>query len=368
MNTLLRESKYLTPFIDAMGDMVRVVTEDGRVLLSNSAFKREMGSNPQETCFSALGLEHKCPDCLTKNVIASGRVQKQTRKINGKIYSVTASPLFNANGGPLAVIEAFRDITDDFKLKQDLMRSNIKMQKDLDMARSLQSSMVRHDFGAIRGVRITTGFYPCEAIGGDIYDCFESGGKLVLYVSDVSGHGVMPAMLGVFVLRTIRQICDMGELSPDGILRRLQGQFEELMLDDSIYITAFIVVMDVQSGEFSYANAALSVPPLIFDAGNLTELFMPSQPVSRWFGKPVFVSARAHLPAGGRLLLYTDGLIGANGPEDASQMIGNLFSKPEFDGDTFLREVRSGAKDGLTDDLTLLICERENAENKMQGV
>lgn len=348
-----------------MGDMVRVVTEDGRVLLSNRAFQMEMGSDPKQFCFSALGLEHRCPDCLTKNVLASGKVHKQTRKMNEKIYSVTASPLFSSTGAPLAVIESFRDITDDFKLKQELVRSNIKMQRDLDMARSLQSSMVRHDFNSIRGVRITAGYYPCEAIGGDIYDCFESGGKLVLYVSDVSGHGVMPAMLGVFVLRTVRQICDTGELSPDGILYCLQGQFEELQLDESIYITAFIAVLDVESGDVRYANAALSVPPLLFDGERPAELHMPSQPICRWFENPFFMSRAAHLPAGGRLLLYTDGLAGADSQENMQQTISGLFSKAEFNADGFLRDVRSGVKE-QADDLTLLICERKE-QKKGQG-
>lgn len=358
METLLNESKYLTPFIDAMGDMVRVVAEDGRILLSNAAFKREMGANPQEFCYSALGLERRCPNCQTRNVLRSGRVNKQVRKIDEKIYSVTASPLFRTNGEPLAVIEAFRDITDDFNLKQELMRSNIKMQKDLELARSLQFSLVRHDFESIRGVDITAGFYPCEAIGGDIYDCFEAGGKLVFYVSDVAGHGVMPAMLAVFVTSTIRQICDMGEIAPDGILRRLQRQFEELDIDESIYITAFIVVMDTATGEFSCANAALSVPPLLFDEGKLTELFMPSQPICKWFEKVSFTSNTGVIHPGGRLLLYTDGIFVANGEDNVMRKISKLFSMAEFNGQSFIQDMRRGLKNGKKDDLTMLICEK----------
>ncbi len=358
MDTLLSESIYLTPFINAMGDMVRVVTEEGRVLFSNTAFKREMGENPQETCFSAIGMEHRCPNCMAKNVLKSGRVHKQVRKIKNKIYSVTASPLFRSSGEPLAVIEAFRDITYDFELKQELLRSNDKMQKDLEMARSLQSSMVRQDFESIRGVHVSAGFYPCEAIGGDIYDCFESGGKLIFYVSDVAGHGVMPAMLAVFVTRTIRQICDMGELAPDGILSRLQRQFEELNIDESIYITAFIVVMDVASGKFACANAALSVPPLLFDQGKLTEIFIPSRPIGRWFDKPCFTSSTGEIHSGGRILLYTDGIFGADGKDGVMRKISKLFSKAEFNGQSFIQDVRSGLKKGMKDDLTLLVCEK----------
>lgn len=358
MGTSLTETKYLTSFIDAMGDMVRVVTADGRVLLTNLAFKQVMGDKPNEICYSALGLEKKCPGCLTKNVLKSGLVQKQTRKIENRIYSVTASPLMGGDGKPVAVIEAFRDITIDFQLKQELMRSNTKMQNDLELARRLQFSLVRHDFDDIKGARITAGFYPCEAVGGDIYDCFEIDGKLILYVSDVSGHGVMPAMLAVFVARTIRQICDLGELTPDGILRRLQSQFDELDIDESIYITAFIIVLDIAAGEFLYANAGLSVAPLLYDDECLVELFMPSQPVCRWFEKSEFSSEKAFLHPGGRILLYTDGIYAASENKTSFKRICEKFTSPGFIGEAFIQKIRGNLQKQLKDDLTLLVCER----------
>lgn len=358
MGTPLTETKYLTSFIDAMGDLVRVVTGDGKVLLTNLAFKREMGEKPSEICFSALGFEKKCPNCLAKNVLKSGQVNKQTRKINDRIYSVTASPLTGGDGKPVAVIEAFRDITTDFQLKQELLRSNTKMQNDLELARRLQFSLVRHDFNDIKGARISAGYFPCEAVGGDIYDCFEIGGRLVLYVTDVSGHGVMPAMLAVFVARTIRQICDSGELTPDGILRRLQSQFDELDIDESIYITAFIIVMDIGAGEFLYANAGLSVAPLLYDEGNLVELFMPSQPVCRWFEKSKFFSDKAFLHPGGRILLFTDGIFGTSENILSIKKICEKFTSPEFNGETFVKKVRGSLQKQLKDDLTLLVCER----------
>lgn len=358
MGTSLAETKYLTSFIDAMGDLVRVVTGEGRVLLTNLAFKQVLGDKPEEICFSAMGLEKRCANCLTKNVLKSGRVQKQTRKINDRIYSVTASPLMDGDGRPVAVIEAFRDITIDFQLKQELLRSNTKMQNDLELARRLQFSLVRHDFKDIKGARITAGYFPCEAVGGDIYDCFETGGKLVLYVSDVSGHGVMPAMLAVFTARTLRQICDSGELTPDGILGRLQAQFDELDIDESIYITAFIAVLDIAAGEFLYANAGLSVAPLLYNGGILKELFMPSQPVCRWFQKSEFLSGKEQLQPGGRLLLFTDGIFGSSDSMISVDKLSKKFTGPEFNGETFIREVRGSLQKQLKDDLTLLVCER----------
>ena len=365
MEASLYETKHLTSFIDAMGDMVRVVTEDGRVLMTNLSFKRAMGGHPDEVCYSTLGRTCRCQHCLTKNVLKSGKVHKSTRKINGRIYSVTASPLSDGDGNPLAVIEAFRDITADFELRQQLTRSNVKMQNDLELARRLQFSLVRHDFKDIPGVKITTGFYPCEAVGGDIYDCFEANGKLIMYVSDVSGHGVMPAMLAVFVARTIRQICGQGELAPDGILSKLQKEYSRLDIDDSVYITAFVAAVDLSADELTYANAGLSVPPLLLDEGDVTELFLPSQPVCSWFERPKFSVNNRHLHPGSRLFLYTDGIFGSYGKNKTLKKIEDKFSKRDFDAKTFIQNIRKGLNKQLKDDLTLLVCECRL--NKSQG-
>lgn len=353
----LYETKHLTSFIDAMGDMVRVVTEDGRVLLTNLSFKRTMGDHPEELCYSTLERSSRCPHCLTKNVLKSGKVHKSTRKINDRIYSVTASPLMGEDGRPMAVIEAFRDITTDFELRQQLMRSNTKMQTDLELARRLQFSLVRHDFKDISGAKISVGFYPCEAVGGDIYDCFEIDGKLVMYVSDVSGHGVMPAMLAVFAARTIRQICGEGETAPDRILLKLQNEFDRLDIDDSVYITAFVAVLEAEKNKLTYANAGLSVPPILWDEGTLTELFIPAPPVSTWFEHPKFPVSSRTLHPGARLFLYTDGVFGSYGKAKTLKKIEEEFISDDFDAKAFIRMIRKGLKKQLKDDLTLMVCE-----------
>ena len=357
MEASLYETKYITSFIDAMGDMVRVVTEDGRTLFSNLSFRKVMGDHPQEMCYTALDRSSRCPHCLAKNVLKNGRVHKSTRKIKDKIYSVTASPLVGGEGKPIAVIESFRDITTDFELRQQLMRSNNKMQADLELARRLQFSMVRHDFEEISRAKISVGFYPCEAVGGDIYDCFEVDGKLLMYVSDVSGHGVMPAMLAVFAARTIRQICGLGELSPRRILLKLQREFDHLDIDESVYITAFVAVLDFKTNELQYSNAGLSVSPLLFDEGGIRELFLPSQPVCNWFDHPKFAVEKTTLHPGARLLLYTDGIFGSYEKIKTLKKIEDRFSERDFDANAFIQMIRNGLNKQLKDDLTVLVCE-----------
>ena len=94
---------------------------------------------------------------------------------------------------------------------------NAKMQKDLQLARKLQEALVKGALPKVGGdYELTAGFFPCEAVGGDIYDCTVYDDKLVMYVADVSGHGVMPAMLAVFFLaRSARGLPD-GQFSSLG--------------------------------------------------------------------------------------------------------------------------------------------------------
>ncbi|MEG2189604.1 MAG: SpoIIE family protein phosphatase, partial [Christensenella sp.] len=158
-------------------------------------------------------------------------------------------PIMGKDAVPIAAVEVFRDITLDYNIKQNLLMQNAKMQKDLQLARKLQEALVQGALPKIGGddYELTAGFFPCEAVGGDIYDCTVYDDKLVMYVADVSGHGVMPAMLAVFFSRVVRAACVTGHFLPSEILDYAEKEYLELGLADSIYITAFITVVDLKT-------------------------------------------------------------------------------------------------------------------------
>ncbi len=354
------EAEYLESIINAMGDMVRVVSREGHVTFTNNAFTRKLVDGREsigERCFDLYGHPAECEDCLAREVLATGRTRQTTRRVNNRIYSVTVSPLTTRSGEHFAVVEVFRDMTLDYNIKQNLMAQNAKMQKDLQLARGLQQALVKNVLPTIPGYRLHAGFFPCEAVGGDIFDCIRIGDKCVMYVTDVSGHGVMPAMLATFFSWAVRSACQSGLCHPSAILNYVQKEFLDMNLSDTIYITSFMVVLDTVTGSFEYSNAGLSVVPIVYN-GRVRELYMSAPPLSRWFNDPDFRDAEGALHTGDRLLIYSDGIHGIHSDEGVKDRLYDLFSADDFDCEKFVGNVHGELHVRPVDDLTMFICQR----------
>lgn len=344
-----------------MSDMVRVISKDGKVLMTNHAFNERFGYEEGMECFEVFHQKERCERCLSHEVIFSGRPARLTRKLSGGVYSVTVSPIFGNGEMPIAAVEVFRDITLDYNVRQNLMMENAKMQKDLQLARKLQEALVK---GALPKIgdddyRLTAGFFPCEAVGGDIYDCTVYDDKLVMYVADVSGHGVMPAMLSVFFSRVVRTACLTGNFLPSEILNYAEKEYLTLGLTDSIYITAFVTVIDLKTNRAAYSNAGLSVMPVLYHAGNYEELYMPSHPLCDWFLEKPYQDGFFEFKPGMRMLIYSDGVDDIHSDPKVKERLFELLGKEDFSSKKFIDKVRQELHSNPEDDLTILLCEKK---------
>ncbi|HXJ15256.1 MAG TPA: PP2C family protein-serine/threonine phosphatase [Candidatus Limnocylindrales bacterium] len=70
------------------------------------------------------------------------------------------------------------------------------MQHDLEVARSIQQSLLPHSMPQVAGWDIAAWNQPADQTGGDYYDWQPlPNGKFVTALADVTGHGIGPAML-----------------------------------------------------------------------------------------------------------------------------------------------------------------------------
>ena len=70
------------------------------------------------------------------------------------------------------------------------------MQHDLDVARTIQQSLLPHSMPQVAGWDIAAWNQPADQTGGDYYDWQPlPNGKFVTALADVTGHGIGPAML-----------------------------------------------------------------------------------------------------------------------------------------------------------------------------
>lgn len=342
--------------LDSIPDMVRVIGADRKVIYANSILK-SLGNSKDEMCRKIPGSGSDCRNCIAVRSIKDNTKYSSITRSKGKTFSLTACPVLH--NGNVYALEVIRDITHEQDIKEKLMTNNSRMMNDLEIARSLQLSILRHNLPKTKGYQFCAEFLPCEALGGDMYDCFIAhDGRVIMYVADVSGHGVMPAMLTVYLRQEIFAQCKAPGISPLEVLKNLQASFEELNTEESIYITVFLLALDPSTGEFVYANAGHSVPPLI--AGTeVRELFLSGTPICRWAGMHIREESKDALKKGERLFLYTDGLDGIHTGFASNEKLKHILVDPKLKGRRLLDEIKKKFTQAKADDVTMVLCERE---------
>jgi signal transduction histidine kinase len=131
--------------LDAVGDGIRIVDTNFKILYENKAHKDIMGNHIGEYCYKAYaGNDTSCDECPAGMTFFNDDDHVAARSIqanNGiKYLETTVSPLKDAAGKTVAVIEAIRDITARKKIDSDLLRTK-RLESIGILARGLS-----HDF------------------------------------------------------------------------------------------------------------------------------------------------------------------------------------------------------------------------------
>ncbi|GAC1405927.1 MAG: hypothetical protein NVSMB64_11190 [Candidatus Velthaea sp.] len=142
-------------------------------------------------------------------------------------------------------------------------------------------------------------------VGGDWYDVFAlRDGRVVVTIGDVCESGVAAAAIMGGIRQMIRALAQTTS-DPSFILdaadraSALEGR--------SLFVTAFVVVIDLADSKLTYASAGHPAPLLRHADGRLEALYSPDLPIGLR-GESSEPSACTAFPAGASLVLYTDGL------------------------------------------------------------
>lgn len=169
-------------------------------------------------------------------------------------------------------------------------------------------------------VEVTSRYLPSRAVGGDSFgytwlpDDGTDHGHLIVYLIDVSGHGVEPALLSVSVHNLLRSgsLPESTLLEPDRVLTELNGLFS-MDSHDGHYFTMWYGVYHRSTGVLRYASAGH--PPALAlnadsDRGTVTPLDGGGSMPVGMFDECEFAVKNYPVPAGSRILLYSDGVLG----------------------------------------------------------
>jgi phosphoserine phosphatase RsbU/P len=138
------------------------------------------------------------------------------------------------------------------------------LSKDLETAAKIQTSMLPKWVYLDSEVVFSSHYEPFEAVGGDLFDRIKiSDDFFVVYMGDISGHGVQAALLMTAIKSIIKLMVETDKESIDlpRLVTRLNNRLSnELFIFDN-YLTLLIGIVDVRSMEFRYLNAGH--PPFV---------------------------------------------------------------------------------------------------------
>jgi sigma-B regulation protein RsbU (phosphoserine phosphatase) len=174
------------------------------------------------------------------------------------------------------------------------------------------------DTPPIAGLRIASALHAAEGVvAGDLLDVVQIGERQVaVVIADVSGHGAVAGLEAVTLKQVIGTALRLGK-DPAAAL---DVAADQVRLDER-FATCAIVVIDVATGELSYANAG-HLPPLIVPDSNRRDATIepaqlrqlePTGPLLSVLSRGWDVGSERLLP-GEVLLLVTDGLMEARSP------------------------------------------------------
>ncbi len=199
----------------------------------------------------------------------------------------------------------------------ELMIWNNRVARDIELAGAIQRSLFSDVPHFSRRFEVRIAYRTCMDVGGDAFDIIAlPDGQYCIYVADVSGHGVAPAMISsllkAMASEMIRRYASGG---PSAICNALNVAFRRRIDNPSYFSTLFMALYNPDTLEWSCMNCGHPNPVFVrndtigdsslFSAGGGTPIGFP-------FGdeKPYSKSDEVVFSGEGDtfLLLYTDGL------------------------------------------------------------
>lgn len=197
-----------------------------------------------------------------------------------------------------------RNALESYGVQKELRRANELMARELKLAAAFQRRLVGEERRSFQNGSMVGLYQPCQMIGGDVYDCLQVGDAFWVIMADVSGHGMVSAMVASMVKLEFYH-CVMRGGSPAQVLMQMNKVFNH-MTDGDLFLTAF--VGQASGGVFSYANAGHPSPCWWQQDMQPCFLGQESLPLGL-FDEAVYEEEERSILGGAWLLMYTDGLL-----------------------------------------------------------
>jgi len=152
-----------------------------------------------------------------------------------------------------------------------LKREHDKQLKEIEMAVEVQNYFLPKWAMATDAIRISSTYNPSVSLGGDIFDFIKlNDNQYLIYIGDISGHGVQAALMMTAVKAILKIIIDEEKkhLELSHVVSRLNKMLAKNVFNNK-FLTLLLGVIDIEKKELKFYNAG-HPPFLILDKEHKT--------------------------------------------------------------------------------------------------
>jgi len=219
-------------------------------------------------------------------------------------------------------VEIFEDVSEQQLAHTNMAKTLARISAGTKMAKTIQNSILPIDNIYWNTIAFCSLYLPADDLGGDFYDLLKlSDDEFLIYIADVSGHGIQAALLTVFMQERIRANMETALSGTGELLKKIAQEFNSLDIDSTLYTTMAMCKYTKSRRELSISNAGHNCFPLISRHSGRTETIPThGMPICKLADDIYYDEEIVSMNPGDRLILFTDGVV-----EEVDSATGRAF-------------------------------------------
>lgn len=273
---------------------------------------------------------------------------------DSRIMSITSNDEF----GELR--DAFRYLQQNMNSYAEKLKVSEKIQSEIRLAQKLQQRFLPRPLQLPDNIELKGELRQSKSVGGDLYEYFLMNNRLYFAIGDVSGKGIPAALYMASVVKLFRYVASK-QTSTAHICNTINTYMSDNS-DDDMYVTMFVGILNILTGEITFTNAGHPEPLIIHPDKQIEPLKLYSDSPIGILENYSYNEYKYKLEEGTLLLLYTDGITDA---EDTlsqfygkNRLIDNIRTSPSLHPKEVIDTILEGLSKHthnteLSDDFTL---------------
>jgi serine phosphatase RsbU (regulator of sigma subunit)/anti-sigma regulatory factor (Ser/Thr protein kinase) len=183
-----------------------------------------------------------------------------------------------------------------------------RLERELQIATQIQSSLLPRNFPQIVGIEIATYLEPAREMGGDFYDvAYASNGSPFLMLGDVAGKGI-PASIMTALVHAAFHSESIHWVSPNELIQAMNQLIYRDLDRAGTFVSAIVVRLESDPLRFEYAAAGMG-DLLLWNSNDMKCRILPPTGLPLGIDQDMSLRSRIfHLSPGDFLLCNSDGL------------------------------------------------------------